>query len=143
MKIERLVALLEKCEDVEKRKPFLEVCLAVELSYRLELPPTKVDSVVTHFEQFHAELVKRVIGEVNEVYPISVNVCYNLVVDSYKNRYVLCHEPTVLSGEDICHQLCRATFEQSVTPNHLEAVKGPFSKLLRSDLNEFVGRFIA
>lgn len=142
MKLQRLLQLLEGCEKPELRKPFLETALAIELGYAFTLPSAAVDSVVAHFEQFHAETAKRVIGEMNELYPFSVNVTYNMVVDVYRNRYVLCHEPRQLSCTDIVAQLKRPAFEQSVDPVHAEVLNCGYGNLLRSDVAEFVRRFV-
>lgn len=141
MKIQRLLQLLDTVKEAHLRKPFLETCLAIELAYQFELPSSKVDSVVAYFEQFHAETSKRVISEVNELYPISVNVSYNLVVDAYRNRYVLCHEPRLISCDDIAKQLNRPAFEASVDQVHLEAIQNNQAGLLRNDLSEFIRRF--
>lgn len=142
MQIQRLLKLLESCEKPELRKPFLETALAVELGYAFGLPSAPVDSVVAHFEQFHAEAAKKVIGEVNELYPIAVNVTYNMVIDVYRNRYALCHEPRNLTVSDIVAQLSRPAFEQSVDQVHARVLNEGYGNLLRSDLAEFVRRFV-
>jgi len=142
MKIQRLLQLLEGCDRPELRKPFLESCLAIELGYSFTLPSSPVESPVAHFDQFHAETAKRVIGEVNEMYPFSTNVTYNMVVDVYRNRYTLCHEPRLLSCEDIAAQLQRPAFNASVDKVHVEVLSGGYANLLRGDLSEFVRRFI-
>lgn len=143
MKIQRLQQLLDTCENAELRKPFLETALAVELGYAFPLPSAPVESVVAHFEQFHADIAKRVIGEMNELYPFSVNVAYNMALDVYRNRYLICHEPRSLTCADICAQLARPSFENSVTPKHAQVLSGNYANLLRSDLADFVRRFIA
>lgn len=142
MNITRLLQLLEAVQNPAERKPFLETALAVELGYTFPLPSTKVDSIVVHFEQFHAEVTKKVIGQLNEMYPFSVNVTYNMVVDIYKNRYVLCHEPRLLSVEDICVQLRRSAFEASVSPTHASVLNNSVGGLMRGDLSDFIRRFI-
>jgi hypothetical protein len=142
MNITRLLQLLEAVPNPAERKPFLETALAVELGYTFPLPGSKVDSIVMHFEQFHADVVKRVIGQLNEMYPFSVNVTYNMVVDIYKNRYVLCHEPQLLSVEDICVQLRRPAFEASVDAVHASVLNNSVGGLMRSDLSEFIRRFV-
>ncbi len=142
MKIQRLMQLLDCVDDALLRKPFLEAALALELAYSFALPTTKVDSVVAHFEQFHADVAKRVIGEVNELFPIAVTVTYNMVVDLYKNRYVICHEPRLLNWSDVRTQLSRPAFAASVTPQHLEVLNGQHSNVLRSELGEFIHRFV-
>ncbi|MNP89084.1 hypothetical protein D3C85_14840 [compost metagenome] len=142
MNISSLLKILDTCERPELRKPFLESVLAVELGYSLSLPSAKVESVVAHFEQFHAEAVKRVIGEVNEMYPLAVNVVYNMVVDVYKNRYTICHEPRLISCEDIAAQLSRPAFQASVDAVHAEVMCLNNALLLRSDVGQFIRRFI-
>lgn len=142
MNITRLLQLLEGVANPADRKPFLETALAVELGYTFPLPATKVDSVVVHFEQFHADITKTVIGRLNEMYPFSVNVTYNMVVDIYKNRYVLCHEPRLLTVEDICVQLRRSAFEASVDKQHADVLNQSVGGLMRSDLSDFIRRFI-
>lgn len=142
MNITRLLQLLDAVPNAAERKPFLETALAVELGYCFPLPSSKVDSVVVHFEQFHADITKKVIGQLNEMYPFSINVTYNMVVDIYKNRYTLCHEPRLLSVEDICAQLRRPAFQASVDAAHAEAINNNVGGLMRSDLSEFIRRFI-
>ncbi|MNO21476.1 hypothetical protein D3C76_112500 [compost metagenome] len=142
MKIQRLMQLLESVERPDLRKPFLETALAVELAYSLPLPTGKVESVVVHFDQFHADSVRRVIGEVNELYPFNINVTYNMVVDVYRNRYTVCYEPRLLSCEDIAAQLRRPAFEASVDKVHSEVLSAGYANLLREDLAEFIRRFI-
>lgn len=142
MKIQRLLQLLECVDNAALKKPFLEASLAIELAYQFELPNAKVDSVIGYFEQFHAETAKRVIAEVNELYPFSVNVTYNMTVDAYKNRYTLCFEPRLLTSQDIAAQLTRPAFEASVDKLHLEAIGGKYGSMLRSDLSDFIRRFI-
>lgn len=142
MNITRLLQLLEAVANPAERKPFLETALAVELGYTFPLPSSKVDSVVVHFEQFHADIVKKVIGQLNEMYPFSVNVTYNMVVDIYRNRYTLCHEPRLLSVEDICAQLRRPAFEASVDEVHASVLNNSVGGLMRSDLSDFIRRFI-
>ena len=142
MNISRLLQLLSAVERPELRKPFLETALAVELGYSFPLPSGKVDSIVSHFEQFHADVSKRVIGELNEMYPFSVNVTYNMVVDIYRNRYTLCHMPELLTCEDICSQLRRPAFEASVDAVHSEVLKGDVASMMREDLGSFVRRFV-
>ena len=143
MNIARLNQILADIERPELRKPFLETALAIELGYAFPLPATKVDSVVVHFEQFHADVTKRVIGNLNEMYPFSVNVTYNMVVDIYRNRYTLCHEPRLLSIEDICFELRRPAFQASVTPAHAEALQAStLGRLMRDDLADYLRRFI-
>lgn len=142
MNISRLLQLLSAVERPELRKPFLETALAVELGYSFPLPSGKVDSIVSHFEQFHADVSKRVIGQLNEMYPFSVNVTYNMVVDVYRNRYTLCHEPQLLSVEDICSQLRRPAFEASVDAVHSEVLKGDVASMMREDLGGYIRRFI-
>lgn len=143
MKIQRLLQLLESCPKPELRKPFLETALAIELGYAFSLPTAKVESVIAHFEQFHAEAAKRIIGELNEMYPFSVNVTYNMAVDVYKNRYTICHEPKLLSIADICSQLQRPAFEASVDAAHATVLNEGMGGLLRSDMADFVRRYIA
>jgi hypothetical protein len=142
MKLNRLLQLLESCPSADLRKPFLETALAIELGYAFALPTTPVDSVVAHFDQFHADAAKKVIGELNNLYPFSVNVTYNMVVDVYRNRYVLCHVPSELTCEDICAQLSRPAFEQTVDAVHAKVLTQGYGNLLRSDLAEFVRRFV-
>lgn len=142
MKIQRLLQLLDCVDNAALKKPFLEAALAIELAYQFDLPNARVDSVIAHFEQFHAEMAKRIIGEVNELYPFAVNVTYNMTVDAYKNRYTLCYEPRLLSCEDIAAQLARPAFEASVDKLHLEAIEGKYSSILRSDLSDFIRRFV-
>ena len=142
MDIQELLQILDTCEKPELRKAFLESTLAIELGYSVTLPSSKVESVVAYFEQFHAEAVKRVIGEMNEMYPIAVNVVYNMAVDVFRNRYAICHEPTLLSCEDIAAQLSRPAFAASVDAVHAEAVLCKNSSLLRSDIGQFIRRFI-
>lgn len=142
MNIARLIQLLDTIQKPELRKPALETALAIELGYAFPLPSGKVESVIAHFEQFHADTVKRVIGEVNEMYPFSMNVTYNMVVDVYKNRYTIAFEPKLLSVEDICAQLSRPAFSVSVDEVHASVLKEGMGGLLRSDLAEFVRRFV-
>ncbi|MNH65284.1 hypothetical protein D3C73_172910 [compost metagenome] len=142
MNITRLLQLLEGVANPAERKPFLETALAVELGYTFPLPGSKVDSIVVHFEQFHADVVKKVLGNVNEMYPFSLNVTYNMVVDIYKNRYVLCHEPQLLSVQDICVQLRRPAFEASVDAVHADVLNNSVGGLMRSDLSDYIRRFI-
>jgi len=142
MKLQRLLQLLDSCANPELRKPFLEMTLAIELGYSFALPAAPVDSVVAHFEQFHASVTKEVIGQMNEMYPFSINVTYNMVVDVYRNRYSLCHEPRQLSCSDIAAQLARPAFEQSVSKVHADVLNCGYSNLLRTDLAEFVRRFV-
>lgn len=142
MNITRLNELLGAVANPAERKPFLETALAVELGYSFPLPASKVDSVVVHFEQFHADVTKEVIGRLNEMYPFSVNVTYNMVVDIYKNRYVLCHEPRLLTVEDICAQLRRSAFEASVDEVHANVLNNSVGGLMRSDLSDYIRRFI-
>lgn len=142
MNITRLMELLNEV-PAQDRKAFLETALAVELGYSFPLPANKVDSVVVHFEQFCAPVVKEVIGRLNEMYPFSINVTYNMAVDVYKNRYVLCHEPRLLTVEDICVQLKRSAFEASVDAQHACVLNNSVGGLMRGDLSEFIRRFIA
>jgi len=142
MNITRLLQLLDSCEKPEMRKPFLETALAIELAYQFALPSTVVESPVAHFEQFHAQVAKTVIGQVNELYPFSVNVVYNMVVDTYVNRYTLCHEPRKLSCSDISAMLKRPAFQDTVDVVHADALHSGYANLLRSDLSEFIRRFI-
>jgi len=142
MKIARLIQLLDTVEKSELRKPALETALAIELGYAFALPSAKVDSVVAHFEQFHAEAAQRVIGEVNEMYPFSVTVTYNMVVDVYKNRYVVCHEPRLLSIQDLCAQLSRPAFAASVDAAHASVLNEGMAGLLRSELADYIRRFV-
>ena len=142
MNIQKLLQILDTCENPAQRKTFLETVLGVELGYSLSLPSARVESVVAYFEQFHAEMVKRVLSEVNEMYPFAVNVTYNLVVDVFKNRYVICHEPALLSCEDIAAHLSRPAFAASVDVAHAEAILSKNSAVLRSDIGQFIRRFI-
>lgn len=142
MKIARLIQLLDTIQQPEMRKPALETALAIELGYAFDLPSGKVESIIAHFEQFHAETVKRVIGEMNEMYPFSMNVTYNMVVDVYKNRYTIAFEPSLLSIEDICAQLSRPAFAASVDAAHANVLQQGMGGLLRSDLAEYVRRFV-
>lgn len=142
MNIQKLLQILDACEDPALRKAFLETTLAVELGYSLTLPSAKVESVVAHFEQFHAETVKRVIGEVNEMYPFATQVTYNMVVDMYKNRYAICFEPRLLSCEDIAAQLSRPAFQSSVDPVHARVLNEKYAIVLREDMAAFIRRFI-
>jgi len=143
MNITRLNQLLAAVERPEMRKAFLETALAVELGYAFPLPSTKVDSVVVHFEQFHADVTKRIIGNLNEMYPFSVNVTYNMVVDIYRNRYTICHEPRLMTIEDICSELRRPSFQASVDPVHAEVLQtNMLGRLMRDDLAEYLRRFI-
>lgn len=142
MNIARLIQLLGAVENAELRKPALETALAVELGYSFSLPSEKVESVIAHFEQFHAEAAKRVIGEVNEMYPFAMNVTYNMVVDVYKNRYTVCHEPRLLSVQDISAQLSRPAFAASVDAVHAEVLNVGVAAVLRSDLADYIRRFI-
>ncbi|MNO09326.1 hypothetical protein D3C81_2324160 [compost metagenome] len=63
-------------------------------------------------------------------------------MDVYKNRYVICHEPQLLSCDDIAAQLRRPAFQASVDAVHSEVLNVGYGKLLRDDLAEFIRRFI-
>lgn len=141
MDIIRISELLSTV-NAEDRKALVETALAVELGYSFTLPASKVDSVVAYFEQFHAESVKRVIGGLNEVYPFSTQLTYNLVVDIYRNRYVLCHEPQLLTVDDICQQLKRQAFEATVDQKHACVLTAAVSPLLRKDMAGYIRRFV-
>jgi hypothetical protein len=142
MNISRLIQLLDTIPEAQSRKPALEVAIAIELGYAFDLPSGKVESIVAHFEQFHSDNAKRVIGELNEMYPFAVNVVYTMVVDVYKNRYTVAYEPRLLSVEDICAQLSRPAFQASVSAVHANVLQTGMGGLLRSELTEFVRRFI-
>lgn len=141
MDIIRLSEILSTV-GAEDRKALVETSLAIELGYTFGLPSCKVDSVVAYFEQFHAEVVKRVIGGLNELYPFSVQTTYNMVVDVYRNRYVLCHEPGLLTSDDICQQLKRQAFEATVDQKHACVLNVAVSPLLRNDLTGYIRRFV-
>lgn len=126
----------------EDRKALVETALAIELGYSFALPSSKVDSVVAHFDQFYAEVVKRVIGGLNEIYPFSTQITYNMVIDIYRNRYILCHEPALLTSDDICQQLRRAAFEATVDQKHACVLNTAISPLLRKDLTGYIRRFV-
>ncbi|MCY1278820.1 hypothetical protein D9M68_19510 [compost metagenome] len=142
MNISRLIQLLDTIPEAAMRKPALETAIAVELGYAFDLPGGKVESIIAHFEQFHAEPAKRVIAELNEMYPFSINVVYNMVVDVYKNRYTIAYEPRLLSVEDICGHLARPAFKASVDPVHANVLVLGMGGLLRSELTDFVRRFV-
>lgn len=143
MKVQRLNELLSGIENPLERKPCLELALAVETAYKLELPATPVDSIVVHFEQYHADTVKRIIGDVNELFPVAVMVTYNLIIDVYRTRYCLCHNPRALNSEQIRSILNNDVMVTTMTPEHKDAlVNCDKSTLLRKDLSEYLCRFI-
>jgi hypothetical protein len=142
MNISRLIQLLDTIPEAAMRKPALETAVAVELGYAFDLPSGKVESIVAHFEQFHAEGAKRVLGELNEMYPYAINVTYNMMIDVYKNRYTVAYEPRLLSVEDICGQLARPAFMASVDAVHANVLVLGMGGLLRSELTDYVRRFI-
>lgn len=142
MNIQKLLQILDTCENPAQRKTFLETVLGVELGYSLSLPSARVESVVAYFEQFHAEVVKRILSEVNEMYPFAVNVTYNLVVDVFKNRYVICHEPRLLSAEDIMGHLQRPAFMTAVDEAHACVLREKHTCVLREEVSNFIRRFI-
>lgn len=142
MNIQRLLQLVETVQDPMQRKSYLEVMLAIELGYHIALPSEKVDSIVAHLEQFHAPVVKRVIGEINELYPFNVTSTYNLVVDVYRQRYLICHCPGQLNASAITSMLEGAQFKEALMPRHLDALKcGSYDQVVRNELREFVNRF--
>lgn len=144
MKITELFQHLDQaCWDNTNRKAFLEVCLAAEIAFSIGLPSQPVSSVVQYFEEFGGDTAKRIIGEINEMFPISTQVCYNLTVDFYKGRYVMVHEPRLLSGEDIARLLNRAATQSAMTDAHKDALYNNFASLTRSRLAEFVTRYVA
>jgi hypothetical protein len=143
MKITDLLLHLDSaCGAATDKKAYLEAALAVELAFVFSIPTQPVESIVAHFEQMHGELAKRVIGEVNEMYPIATQVCYNLCVDFYKTRYVLVHEPRLLSSEDISRLMCRPSVDASILEKHREALGNQYFGTARATLRDFAGRYV-
>lgn len=144
MKITELLQHLESaCFGTGDRKAYLEVTLAAELAWSVALPSMPVANVVQFFEDSAGSVVKRVIGEINEMYPISTQVCYNLAVDMYKGRYTLVHEPRLLSGEDIARLMSRSAVQCAMTEDHQTALGNNYSSMMRSNLAEFITRYVA
>lgn len=144
MKITELLKHLDDaCFGTGDRKAYLEVTLAAELAFSVALPSLPVANVVQFFEDSAGSVVKRVIGEINEMYPISTQVCYNLAVDLYKGRYTLVHEPRLLSGEDIACLLSRPAVKCAMTNDHRDALYSNYSSMMRSSLSEFITRYVA
>ena len=144
-----ITELLKHLDDAARldsgldRKAFLEVSLAAELAFAITLPSGPVASVVGYFEETHAAQVKRVIAEVNELFPISILTTYNATVDCYKARYTLCHEPRLLTGQDIGTMLNRPAVGAALTEAHRNALFGLYSNTLRSGLADFITRYVA
>lgn len=144
MKITELLENLNNaCFGSGDRKAYLEVTLAAELAWSVTLPSMPVANVVQFFEESAGSVVKRVIGEINEMYPISTQVCYNLAVDMYKGRYTLVHEPRLLSGEDIARLMSRSAVQCAMTEDHKTALGNNYSSMMRSNLAEFITRYVA
>lgn len=141
--IELLKHLDSACWDNTNRKAYLESCLAAEIAYAVTLPSMPVANVVQYFEDNASTQAKRIIGEINEMYPISVQVCYNLSVDMYKARYTMVHEPRLLSGEDISRLLNRAAVQCAMTDAHKDALFNNYASTTRSCLAEFITRYVA
>lgn len=143
MKITDLLKHLDSaCFGEVDRKAYLEACLAAELAFSVTLPSMPVANVVQFFEESAGSVTKRVIGEINEMYPISTQVCYNLTVDMYKARYTLVHEPRLLSGEDISRMMCRPAVNAAATEQHKNALFNNYAGMTRSCLAEFVTRYV-
>lgn len=149
MKITELLKLLDDAaaaaptERPFDRKAFLEVALAAEIAWNLPLPSAPVASLVEQFETLHADLVKRIIADVNEMSTISVQVCYNLVVDLYKARYTIVYEPRLLTSNDLAQLLSRPAVQVAMTEEQKAALYSQYSNCLRSGLSEFLVRYMA
>lgn len=143
MKITDLLEYIDtSCDVATNKKAFLEVSLAVELAFAMQLPSQPVNCVVSYFEEFHAEKTRRVIGEINEMYPISVQVCYNLTVEYFKARYTMVHEPRLLTNSDIARLMSRPAVINSASEEHCEAMATQYFSSTRAVLAEFVGRYV-
>lgn len=129
--------------DGGNKKAFLEVSLAVELAYAFSLPSAPVVSVVAHFDQFHADTAKRVISEINEMYPVSVQSTYNLVVDLYKTRYDMVHEPRKLESSLLADigRACQMT--SSLSDAHRDALYNAYSRQARGQFADYITRHVA
>lgn len=141
--VELLKHLDSACWDSVNRKAYLEVCLATELAFALPLPTMPVGNVVQQFEDVGGTQAKRVIGEINEMYPISTQVCYNLTVDFYKARYTMVHEPRLLTGEDMARLLNRGAVQCAMSDAHKDALFNNYAGMTRSSLSEFITRYVA
>lgn len=141
--VELLKHLDSVCGDGVDRKAYLEVCLGAELAFAIPLPTMPVGNVVQQFEDVGGAQAKRVIGEINEMFPISTQICYNLAVDFYKARYTMVHEPRLLNGGDISRLLCRPAVECAMTETHQNALFNNYAGMTRSSLSEFITRYVA
>jgi hypothetical protein len=141
--VELLKHLDTACWDNTNRKAFLEATLAAEIAYAVTLPSMPVANVVQYFEESSSSQAKRIIGEINEMFPISTQVCYNLTVDMYKARYTMVHEPRLLSGEDIARLLNRTAVQVAMTEDHKTALFNSYAGTTRSSLAEFITRYVA
>lgn len=143
MKITDLLEHLDSaCFGTGDRKAYLEVTLAAELAWSIALPSMPVANMVQFFEESAGDVVKRVIGEINEMYPISTQVCYNLAVDLYKGRYTILHEPRLLTGEDIARLMCRPAVQCAMTDDHKAALGNNYCSMMRGNLAEFITRYV-
>jgi hypothetical protein len=146
MKITDLLKHLDDAARLDSsldRKAFLEVSLAAELAFAVTLPSGPVASVVAYFEEMHASQVKRVISEVNELFPIGIITTYNVTVDCYKARYALCHEPRLLTAQDIGTMVNRPAVGAALTDAHRTALFGQYACTLRSGLADYITRYVA
>lgn len=144
MKITDLLKCLDQaCPEGQNKKVFLEMALAVEIGFSAALPSSPVASVVQYFEEMTGPLAKRVIGEINEMYPISVQTCYNSAVDFYKARYALVHEPRLLTNSDVASLLNRSATSACLTDDQAAAVFNTYASTARSSFADFITRYIA
>lgn len=141
--VELLKHLDNACWDSTNRKAFLEATLAAEIAFAVTLPSMPVANVVQYFEDSASSQAKRIIGEINEMFPISTQVCYNLTVDMYKARYTMVHEPRLLTGADISRLLNRPAVQAAMTEDHTNALYNNYADTTRSSLAEFITRYVA
>lgn len=143
MKLTELLNHLERaCADGVSKKAYLETAIAIELAFAMALPSQRVDCPVAYFEQMHQALAQRVIGEVNELFPISLQSAYKLTVDLYIARYKLVHEPRLLDATQISNLLDSTAVRGTLTDDYRKALYCSYLNVGRSTMADFVGRYV-
>lgn len=143
MKLTQLLNHLDQaCAEGVSKKAYLEVSVATELAWAFSLPSQKVDCPVAYFEQMHQALAQRVIGEVNELFPISMQAAYKLCVDLYVARYTLVHEPRKLDANQVSSLMDNVQVRNVLTDDQRKGLYCSYLNVGRATMADFIGRYV-
>ena len=132
-------------EDLTERYRLVSAVIGAAIAIQLSIPSTKVTNARIYYHDTHYLAVTKYINEINEAYPIDIDVALHQAFDVWTNRYRFVH-PSFVSIMDVIARISD-TATHPVTDHDLQDVRSIASlfrtedaPVLNNIINDLVGQ---